>query len=135
MITTKRAKAGSGLNVEFTSTLGFEKVTKLPKLQSQYGGGYGYAGEYVYGYEGDDFGTTTINGVEYTVPDYGMDESWGPKARWPTGALVVRPGQMGAAARWATPHLGMESGKLRLPRLLRDRSVVHQQRIGVASPR
>ena len=103
MITTKRAKAGSGLNVEFTSTLGFEKVTKLPKLQSQYGGGYGYAGEYVYGYEGDDFGTTTINGVEYTVPDYGMDESWGPKldgrqvlswydlAKWEAGGKVGNP--------------------------------------------
>lgn len=103
MITTKRAKAGSGLNVEFTSTLGFEKVTKLPKLQSQYGGGYGYAGEYVYGYEGDDFSTTTINGVEYTVPDYGMDESWGPKldgrqvlswydlAKWEAGGKVGNP--------------------------------------------
>jgi hypothetical protein len=89
--------------VEFTSTLGFEKVTKLPKLQSQYGGGYGYAGEYVYGYEGDDFGTTTINGVEYTVPDYGMDESWGPKldgrqvlswydlAKWEAGGKVGTP--------------------------------------------
>lgn len=65
--------------MEFSSTLGLEKVTKLPKLQSEYGGGYGYAGDYANGGEGDDFTTKTINGVEYTIPDYGMDESWGPK--------------------------------------------------------
>lgn len=79
MITTKRAKKTTGLGVEFTSSIGFETVTKLPKLQNQYGGGYGYAGDYAYGDEGDDFGTATINGKTYTTPDYGMDESWGPK--------------------------------------------------------
>ena len=79
MITTKRAKKSAGLGVEFSSSVGFETVTKLPKLQSQYGGGYGYAGDYAYGAEGDDMGTATINGKEYLIPDYGMDESWGPK--------------------------------------------------------
>ena len=79
MITTKRAKKSSGLGVEFNSSIGFETVTKLPKLQSQYGGGYGYAGDYAHGSEGDDFSTTTINGKEYTVPHYSMDASWGPK--------------------------------------------------------
>ena len=68
MITTKHAK-GKDLQVDFTSTVGFESVTKLPKLQSEYGGGYGE----------DDFGTAIINGKEYTTVDYGMDESWGPK--------------------------------------------------------
>ncbi|MBO4244111.1 MAG: TonB-dependent receptor plug domain-containing protein, partial [Bacteroidales bacterium] len=75
MITTKKAKKGSGFNVDFTSTIGFEVVTKLPKLQNQYGGGYGYMaldGE-------DDFGEAEINGVKYTTVDYEMDESWGPK--------------------------------------------------------
>ena len=75
MITTKKAKKGSGFNVDFTSTLGFEVVTKLPKLQNQYGGGYGYEaldGE-------DDFGEAEINGIKYTTVDYEMDESWGPK--------------------------------------------------------
>ncbi len=103
MITTKRAKGATGLNVEFSTSLGIEKVTKLPKLQTQYGGGYGYAGEYAYGDEGDDFTTTTINGVEYTVPDYGMDESWGPKldgrqvlswydlAKWEANGKVGNP--------------------------------------------
>ena len=79
MITTKRAKKNTGLGVEFSSSIGFETVTKLPKLQSQYGGGYGYVGDYAYGAEGDDFSTATIGGKEYIVPDYGMDESWGPK--------------------------------------------------------
>ena len=75
MITTKKTKKGSGFNVDFTSTLGFEVVTKLPKLQNQYGGGYGYEaldGE-------DDFGEAEINGIKYTTVDYEMDESWGPK--------------------------------------------------------
>ena len=79
MITTKRAKKAAGLGVEFSSSIGFETVTKLPKLQSQYGGGYGYAGDYAYGDDGDDMGTATINGKEYLIPDYGQDESWGPK--------------------------------------------------------
>lgn len=103
MITTKRAKKQKGLGVEFSSTLGIEKVTKLPKLQSEYGGGYGYAGEYAYGSDGDDFTTKTINGVEYTIPDYGMDESWGPKLdgrqvlswydlqKWENGGKVGNP--------------------------------------------
>src|SRR5574344_2249007 len=79
MITTKRGQKDQGLGVEYSSTVGFETVTKLPKLQSQYGGGYGYAGDYAYGTDGDDMGTATINGKEYLIPDYGMDESWGPK--------------------------------------------------------
>lgn len=103
MITTKRAKKNQGLGVEFSTTLGIEKVTKLPKLQSEYGGGYGYAGEYAYGSEGDDFSTATINGTDYTVPNYGMDESWGPKLdgrqvlswydlqKWENGGKVGNP--------------------------------------------
>lgn len=67
MITTKRGQS-KNLTVELSSTVGFEKVTKLPKLQSLYGGGYG-----------SKFSTVTIGGKEYNVPNYGMDESWGPK--------------------------------------------------------
>ena len=39
MITTKKAKKGQGMGVEFSSTLGIEHVSKLPKLQREYGGG------------------------------------------------------------------------------------------------
>ena len=103
MITTKRGQKDQGLGVEYSSTVGFETVTKLPKLQSQYGGGYGYAGDYAYGEEGDDFKTTTVNGTAYTIPDYGMDESWGPKLdgrqvvswadlqKWEAGGKVGNP--------------------------------------------
>lgn len=103
MITTKRGQKDQGLGVEYSSTVGFETVTKLPKLQSQYGGGYGYAGDYAYGKEGDDFKTATVNGTTYTIPDYGMDESWGPKLdgrqvvswadlqKWEAGGKVGNP--------------------------------------------
>ena len=75
MITTKKAQRQQGLGVEFSSTLGIERVSKLPKLQSEYGGGYGYMS--LDGY--DDFGEIEINGKAYITPNYGMDESWGPK--------------------------------------------------------
>ena len=104
MITTKRGQKDQGLGVEYSSTVGFETVTKLPKLQSQYGGGYGYAGSYnTSGSEADDFKTTTVNGTTYTIPDYGMDESWGPKLdgrqvvswadlqKWEAGGKVGNP--------------------------------------------
>lgn len=104
MITTKRGQKDQGLGVEYSSTVGFETVTKLPKLQSQYGGGYGYAGSYTTtGSEADDFKTKTINGVTYTIPDYRMDESWGPKLdgrqviswadlqKWEAGGKVGNP--------------------------------------------
>jgi len=103
MITTKRGQKDQGLGVEYSSTVGFETVTKLPKLQSEYGGGYGYAGDYGYGSEGDDFKTKTVNGVTYTIPDYRMDESWGPKLdgrqvvswadlqKWEAGGKVGNP--------------------------------------------
>ncbi len=104
MITTKRGQKDQGLGVEYSSTVGFETVTKLPKLQSQYGGGYGYAGSYnTSGSEADDFKTATVNGTTYTIPDYGMDESWGPKLdgrqvvswadlqKWEAGGKVGNP--------------------------------------------
>lgn len=94
MITTKKGNADgkSGYGVSFSSTLGFEKVNKLPKLQNLYGGGYG-----------DDFQVVNINGVDYLYPDYATDESWGPKydgqqvltwydlAKWEAGGKVGNP--------------------------------------------
>ena len=107
MITTKKAKEQKGFGVEFTSTMGIERVTKLPKLQKEYGGGYGYMS--LDGY--DDFSETVINGVTYTVPDYGMDESWGPKldgrqvlswydlAKWEANGKVGNP----TTSAWSAP--------------------------------
>ena len=107
MITTKRAKEQIGLGVEFSSTLGIERVSKLPKLQKQYGGGYGYMA--LDGF--DNFGETVINGVTYTTPDYSMDESWGPKydgrqvlawydlAKWEANGKVGNP----TTSAWSAP--------------------------------
>ena len=68
MITTKAGKAGKkDFKVEINSGITFEQVSILPKMQKSYGGGYG------------DFGTATIDGVQYLIPDYATDESWGPK--------------------------------------------------------
>ncbi|WP_033148222.1 SusC/RagA family TonB-linked outer membrane protein [Prevotella sp. P6B1] len=101
MITTKKAKKQQGLGVEFSSTVGLERVTKLPKLQKLYGGGYGE----------DDFGEVTINGKTYLTPDYGMDESWGPKldgrqvlswydlAKWEANGKVGDP----TTSAWSAP--------------------------------
>lgn len=94
MITTKKGNADgkNGYGVSFSSTLGFERVNKLPKLQKLYGGGYG-----------DEFQTVTINGKDYLYPDYATDESWGPKydgqqvltwydlAKWEAGGKVGNP--------------------------------------------
>ena len=107
MITTKKAQKQQGLGVEFSSTLGIERVSKLPKLQKEYGGGYGYMA--LDGY--DDFSEAEINGVTYTVPDYGMDESWGPKldgrqvlswydlAKWEANGKVGNP----TTSPWSAP--------------------------------
>ena len=112
MITTKKAQKQQGLGVEFSSTLGIERVTKLPKLQKEYGGGYGYMA--LDGY--DDFGEVEINGVTYTVPDYGMDESWGPKfdgrqvlswydlAKWEANGKVGNP----TTSAWSAPKHDFE---------------------------
>ena len=94
LITTKSGKAGKsdGYGVSFTTSVGFERVSKLPVLQNLYGGGYG-----------DEFEQVTINGKTYNYPDYVTDESWGPKydnqeilswydlAKWEAGGKVGDP--------------------------------------------
>ncbi len=99
MITTKKGTKNAGLGVSFNSSLGFEKVNKLPVMQNEYGGGYALT-------------PTDINGVEYNVPDYGIDESWGPKydpavqylswynvAKWEAGGKVGNP----ETSPWVAP--------------------------------
>lgn len=68
MITTKSGQKGQkDFRVEVNSGITFEEISVLPPLQRKYGGGYG------------DFGTTTIDGVEYQTVAYDVDESWGPR--------------------------------------------------------
>jgi len=68
VITTKKGimTASKTLGVSVNSSVTFEQVGILPKFQKLYGGGLG-------------MNTATINGTQYNVPQYNVDESWGPK--------------------------------------------------------
>jgi len=65
--TTKSAKNGR-TEIEFNSGIAFESINIMPKLQNQYGGG-----------STDTFREQEINGKVYNIPEYSLDESWGPK--------------------------------------------------------
>ncbi|OAV66874.1 Enterobactin outer-membrane receptor [Bacteroidales bacterium Barb6XT] len=98
MITTKKGKKGDGYGITFNSSIGFETVNKLPKLQRLYGGGF-------------DFETITINGNDYEYPDMATDESWGPRyegqdvvswydlAKWEAGGKAGNP----TTSQWLAP--------------------------------
>ena len=98
MIITKKGIKGKGLGISFNTSLGFEKVNKLPVMQNEYGGGYA-------------FGTASINGKDYATQDYTDDESWGPKydnsqylswydlAKWEAGGKIGDP----TTSPWQAP--------------------------------
>jgi TonB-linked SusC/RagA family outer membrane protein len=104
MITTKKGTKGKGLGITVNSSIGFEKVNKLPKMQKQYGGGYSLT-------------ETDINGQNYLVPDYGIDESWGPEydgtqylswydvAKWEAAGKVGNP----TTSAWVSPKNDIDS--------------------------
>ncbi|PKQ64599.1 hypothetical protein BZG01_14570 [Labilibaculum manganireducens] len=76
IINTKRAKAGKDeIRVDFSSSIAIDKVADLPALQRKYGGGaiVSDANGGVNGFE-----QVTIDGTNYLVPQYAVDESWGP---------------------------------------------------------
>lgn len=66
MITTKNPEKGVE-QVTVNTSLSVESIAVFPKMQKLYGGGSG------------DFGTVNIEGTEYEIADFGVDESWGPK--------------------------------------------------------
>ncbi|WP_341837782.1 SusC/RagA family TonB-linked outer membrane protein [Chitinophaga pollutisoli] len=68
VITTKKGRAGKGLDVTINSGLELERIVRLPERQQLYGGG-----------KSNSFQTANINGTTYNLVNYGMDESWGPK--------------------------------------------------------
>jgi len=68
VITTKSGKKSQNLGIDASFTGTWENVSRLPKYQNLYGAGYG-----------DPFTVETINGKDFNIPDYWMDESWGPK--------------------------------------------------------
>ena len=65
--TTKRGKGGK-TQITLNSGISVDEIYKMPNLQRQYGQG-----------SSSDFETATINGQTYNVPEYAVDESWGPK--------------------------------------------------------
>jgi TonB-linked SusC/RagA family outer membrane protein len=73
LITTKKGKsAQKGIGVEVNSSVSWENVTLLPKYQNLYGGGSVQE-------DSLGFGVANINGKDFLLPDYALDESWGPK--------------------------------------------------------
>jgi len=75
LITTKKGKAQKGLGVTFNSGVTFENVAYSPAHQKVYGGGSIASGATSL----DGFETAEINGTIYRIPDFALDESWGPK--------------------------------------------------------
>ena len=67
LYTTKSAKNGK-TQIEFNSGIAFESINIMPKLQTKYGGG-----------STTTFKQQEINGKIYNIPEYILDESWGPK--------------------------------------------------------
>lgn len=63
--TTKSGKSGR-TEIQLNTGVSFDKVYRMPKLQRLYGGG-------------NELTPTVINGQTYNIPDYSVDESWGPK--------------------------------------------------------
>lgn len=83
LITTKKGKKGKGVGVEFNSNATAEKPNVIPTMQNIWGGGY----DDNYG----SFGTTAINGKEYSTWPSWLIDNWGGKMdgrpivmeRWP----------------------------------------------------
>lgn len=68
LITTKKGKLNKPMEVTVNTGIELEKVTRLPRRQKLYGGGFQ-----------STFKKVTIDGQEYNIPEYEVDESWGPK--------------------------------------------------------
>lgn len=67
MITTKSAKKGRD-EIIFNTGVAFESTNIQPKLQQMYGGGFE-----------ETFQQINIGGRDFSIVDYGADESWGPR--------------------------------------------------------
>ncbi|MDD4846795.1 MAG: TonB-dependent receptor plug domain-containing protein, partial [Petrimonas sp.] len=62
MIVTKKGASHKGLGISFNTGIGFEKVNKLPVMQTKYGGGYSLGA-----YDEDGEPLARINGVDYNI--------------------------------------------------------------------
>ncbi|WP_108246955.1 SusC/RagA family TonB-linked outer membrane protein [Muricauda brasiliensis] len=76
LITTKSGKSSKKLGVTINTSVAMSQVAILPNLQREYGGGSIISDE-----DGgiNGFETVNINNTQYLIPQYAVDESWGPK--------------------------------------------------------
>ena len=72
LITTKKGSKNQGFDVSFTTGFSMENMLSrnMPVVQKLYGGGGGNR---------TNFNVVTIDGRQYNVPSYDIDESWGPR--------------------------------------------------------
>ena len=68
LITTKKGKLNKPVEVTVNTGIELESITRLPRRQKTYGGGFKTT-----------FTKVIIEGTEYNIPEYEVDESWGPK--------------------------------------------------------
>ncbi|MCG8410921.1 MAG: SusC/RagA family TonB-linked outer membrane protein [Bacteroidales bacterium] len=114
IITTKRAKKGAeGFSVDFNSSVNFEKIYILPELQNKYGGG-AIITEGKGGVNG--FQQITIDGKNYLIAQYGIDESWGPRyneniqvLHWDAWSKKSFPNQYLQTRPWVAPENDVET--------------------------
>ena len=80
LITTKKGAKNKGVEVSLSTGFSMENMIErnLPVMQKLYGGGGGNV---------SDFTQVNINGRNYSVPAYDIDESWGPKLN---GQMVLQ---------------------------------------------
>ncbi|GAA4426233.1 SusC/RagA family TonB-linked outer membrane protein [Pontibacter saemangeumensis] len=113
VITTKKGNTKGGLGVTYTLGLTLDKVSVLPKYQNKYGGGYElskiYKDENPEAFpEGRDgaYNDNDGKGSYDLIPDYDVDESWGPafegqlyRPYWSWDQELGNP-NFGELARW-----------------------------------
>ncbi len=86
VITTKKGAKDNGIGVTYSLGLTMDQVYVLPKYQNKYGGGYSFSKVYKDVNpeafpEGRDgaYNDNDGKGSYDLIPNYGTDESWGPK--------------------------------------------------------
>lgn len=68
LITTKKGRLNKPAEIVINTGIEIEEITRLPRRQKTYGGGFQTT-----------FKKVSIDGTEYNIPEYEVDESWGPK--------------------------------------------------------
>ena len=104
LITTKSAKQGKeSFSIDVSSSVDFEEKYLIPNMQTKYGGGATISGT------PDGFEQVNINGTDYNIVQYQVDESWGPRydnqqvLHWDAFDQESYPEQYLQPRAWQTP--------------------------------